>query len=135
MRSGTMLCASFEHKPWWTIDLGPKATTLDEIHAVLHFVVPSDKALHGPEFCRLLIQAVRQFIGPDEAKLLEQNMRNAKCKTKVVSPEARAKARLRAQGRDIARMRDGVPSPLVPKTSKKATELAEMRDQLNKEST
>lgn len=107
------------------------AAHLHVIHAVLHYVIPLHQAQHGPEFCRLYIQTTRQFLGKDAAKVLEEKLRLERCKTRVVSEEARAKARFRAQGRDLQRQRDNEPNPLTPKKSKKAADLASMRDRLN----
>lgn len=114
----------------WMLGLGKASTHLHVIHAVIHYLQPRDSALHGPEFARLYIQAVRQFLGPDESDTLARAFREHRVKARVISPEARAKARHRALGKDIARQATGNPSPLTPNQNRRANELADIHSNL-----
>lgn len=130
----------------WVQPTPGHATALDTLHVACHYAVLSPNggtvwppwgqrpAMHGPEFCRLLLQMVQQFIGPEAADVLREEYKAQRVKARVVSPEARAAARLRAQGRDLANQLND-KSPLIPKTNQRAHELIELNTQLNGTST
>lgn len=116
--------------PQWKLGLGKASTPLHVVHAVVHYLQPRDSALHGPEFARLYLQAVRQFLGEEERDALARAFRERRVKARVVSPEARAKARHRALGMNLARQASGEDSPLIPNQNRRANELAKIHSNL-----
>lgn len=114
----------------WKLGLGKASTPLHVVHAVVHYLQPRDSALHGPEFARLYLQATRRFLGEEERDALARAFREHRVKARVVSAEARAKARHRALGTNIARRASGENSPLIPNQNRRANELAKIHSNL-----
>lgn len=117
----------------WKLGLGKASTPLHVVHAMVHYLQPRDSAFHGPEFARLYLQATRQFLGEKERDALARAFREHRVKARVVSAEARAKARHRALGASIARRASGEDSPLTPNQNRRANELAEIHSNLREE--
>lgn len=57
------------------------------LHEIAHAVQPPGTAAHGPEFCRLYLDLVGRWIGPEAAATLRQSMRQGGVR---VSTRARA---------------------------------------------
>lgn len=112
------------------LGLGKASTPLHVVHAVVHYLQPRDSAFHGPEFARLYLQATRRFLGEEERDALARAFREHRVKARVVSAEARAKARHRALGASIARRASGEDSPLIPNQNRRANELAKIHSNL-----
>ena len=117
----------------WKLGLSASSTRVHVIHAVLHYVVPDDVQLHGPEFARLYIQALRHYIGPEAGTAAVELFKAHRIKARVVSQAAKDAARRRAIGKEIARKARDEPSPLIPNTNKDAAKVAALRDTLHTE--
>lgn len=74
---------------------GPALNDLRFFHGLAHHMVADDVALHGPEFVRAYIEAVRKFLGEARSEELREQMKKSGAKMRSWSPEAREKARER----------------------------------------
>lgn len=86
---------------------------LDVLHGIAHLLQPDDSALHGAEFCRLLLDMAGRygFMTTDRAvdkKALAAVFRDNKIKSRVVSEEARERARQRYQDVHVAGLKDNL---------------------------
>jgi len=72
-----------------------RATDMMFCHALAHYMTPDNVAMHGPEYCRNLLEAVRKWISQEQADLLRKQMVVHKVKLRSWSPEARERAKQR----------------------------------------
>lgn len=67
-----------------------EATAPDLFHEISHHLVPTNVQSHGPEFTKQMLECARKWLGPEYKKMLYEDYRAVRAKTRVLSPEGRA---------------------------------------------
>jgi hypothetical protein len=88
-------------------------TDIHLMHHVAHFMTPVEVAEHGPEYCRNFIEAVRKWVGADEAAELRTELKVQGAKLRSWSPEARERAKQRHAERSFGSAHDELKAMLA----------------------
>lgn len=71
------------------------ANAVEFLHELAHHIAPKDgKQLHGPEYCKAMLECVRKWIGPEQKKaLLAEYHLPPRVKTRVYSDDSKESLR------------------------------------------
>lgn len=91
----TTYCGQPVKRGLLTITLGDDCSNAPGLlHEIAHHMAPNTVQLHGPEYCKAMLECVRKWIGPEQKKVLLADYHTPpRCKTRVITPEGRAALR------------------------------------------
>jgi hypothetical protein len=92
--------------------MGNRGNRIGLMHALAHLISPEDEEWHSPDFCRLELEMVGQWVSPEARDQLRQAFKTFHVRVHTLTPEARAAVRKRWHDRQTVAIRGDLEAML-----------------------